>query len=158
MKISYIGMRLFIDIKYNVCILYLVFNVMHFDCTYTVLEQIYFIVGDNSVTLRRTWVANSVWKVHCIWYLIFLLFMVRLIYYNNSHKRNKNQSKFFELTSEAACQLDFLQVWQVRLILESQQFSAEPQRGQKSYEMLSFCSIVISIVINLCSFQPVGCK
>ena len=44
MKISYIGMRLFIDIKYNVCILYLVFNVMHFDCTYTVLEQIYYIV------------------------------------------------------------------------------------------------------------------
>ena len=54
MKISYIGMRLFIDIRYNACILYLVFNVMHFDCTYTVLEQIYFIIGDNSVTLRRT--------------------------------------------------------------------------------------------------------
>ena len=75
MKISYIGIRLFIDIKYNVCILCLVFNVMHFDCTYTVLEQIYFIVGDNSVTLRRTWVANSVWASS-----LHLIFDISIIY------------------------------------------------------------------------------
>ena len=49
----------------------------------------------------------------------------------------------------------------MRLTLDSQHFSVEPQRRQKSKVMFSFCSIVIIsilIVNNLRLFQSVECK
>ena len=54
-------------------------------------------------------------------------------------KTKQETEQILEITSEAACQLDFQQVWQVCLTLDSN-------------EMFSFYSSVIFIVINLCPF------